>query len=259
MSPRALRGGLIVNADDFGLHASCTRAIAEAFSLGLVSSATMCANGAAFPEACDLARSQHLEGRIGIHLNLTEGRPLSAAIQACPRFCDGDGAFHGRIRRNAPLAAGERRAVHDELSAQIQRLRAAGLPVTHADSHHHVHTGPFLSGPVMAVLADHGLGKLRIHRNLGDIPWYKRVYKAGFNLRLRLHGFTGADRFGSFEDFQRVQDPGTGLTEVMVHPDYDPAGGLVDRVYLDGAPAGRPLQDLAGRLAPFRLLSYADL
>jgi len=49
---------LIINADDFGLTAGVNRAIVEAHERGVVSSATLMANGSAFDDAVALARSQ---------------------------------------------------------------------------------------------------------------------------------------------------------------------------------------------------------
>ena len=46
---------LIVNADDLGLTAGVNRAIREAHTDGLVTSATLMATGAAFQDAIDLA------------------------------------------------------------------------------------------------------------------------------------------------------------------------------------------------------------
>jgi len=48
---------LIVNADDLGLTAGVNRAVVETHSGGVVSSATLMANGAAFEDAVNVARS----------------------------------------------------------------------------------------------------------------------------------------------------------------------------------------------------------
>ena len=48
---------LIINADDFGFTAGVNRAIVEAHSRGVVTSATLMANGPAFAEAAGLAKT----------------------------------------------------------------------------------------------------------------------------------------------------------------------------------------------------------
>src|SRR5699024_9671925 len=72
---------VIINADDFGLSHDENRTIIAAFQQGLISSATLMANMPAFVEACALTREHGLQGRVGLHFNLTYGRPLSTAIR----------------------------------------------------------------------------------------------------------------------------------------------------------------------------------
>jgi len=49
---------VIINADDFGMSESCSRAIALAFEKGLVTDTTMMATGDFFDEAVGLAKEQ---------------------------------------------------------------------------------------------------------------------------------------------------------------------------------------------------------
>ncbi len=66
---------LIVNADDFGLTEQVSRGILDAHHEGIVTSATLMANGGAFENAVAMARREYDLG-IGVHLNLTEGIPV---------------------------------------------------------------------------------------------------------------------------------------------------------------------------------------
>lgn len=248
---------IILNADDLGLTPSCTEAILEAFRRSYISSATLVANGPCVEDAAHRCRDAGLRDRLGIHLNLTEGPPLTRPIQGNPRFCDGQGLLHGCIDRLRPLGKADREHVAAELSAQIERLRSLGIPLTHADSHHHIHTGPFLAPVVLRVLAERQIGKVRLHRNIGAIPASKRILKALFNAYLRGRGFRTVSCFGSYEDLLTGKDRLDGTTlEVMVHPDYDDRGNLIDRV---GSDTGRPLEEVQQALASARLCSYANL
>ena len=92
------RRNIVVNADDFGMSRQTNEAILQAFEKGLISSTTIMANMPAFEEACQLARQHHLQRRIGLHLNVTEGKPLTADIADCPRFCDAGGCWRPRRR-----------------------------------------------------------------------------------------------------------------------------------------------------------------
>ena len=77
---------IIINADDFGMSAEANKAIVEAFEKNVISSTTLMANMSGFNEACELAHRHRLLGKIGVHLNLTSGYPLSEPIRKCCAF-----------------------------------------------------------------------------------------------------------------------------------------------------------------------------
>ena len=251
---------IIVNADDFGLTESCTKAIAEAFRQGLISSTTACANGAAIEEAYKIAVENGFLNCVGIHINLTEGAPLTEGIKTDPFFCAG-GVFHGQINRLKKPGKKTLANLEAEVAAQIERLKALGFPISHADSHHHIHTAVFLIGTIETVLHQYGIGKIRLHRNLGAIRFYKKIVKNRFNKNLQKQGFTTTEKMGSLEDLTAVPEVAKAhLTEIMVHPDFDRSGGLIDRTdYTDGVPTGRPLADLLPYLQNETLISYGEL
>ncbi len=134
---------LVVNADDFGLTENTNRGIAEAHRRGILSSATLLANGVAFDSAVELARGSPELG-VGIHLNLTNGRPISDH-SFVPSLVDHNGHFSGGpatlarriLARRVCLAEVER-----ELAAQIEKVQASGITATHLDGHKHVHMLP---------------------------------------------------------------------------------------------------------------------
>src|SRR5260370_17726545 len=66
----------IVNADDLGWTAGVNRGIAEAHRHGIVTSASLLANGQAFAEAVELAQDTSGLG-VGVHLNLSDGPPVA--------------------------------------------------------------------------------------------------------------------------------------------------------------------------------------
>jgi len=254
------RQAIIVNADDFGLTESCTKAIAEAFRQGLISSTTACANGAAIEEAYKIAVENGFLNCVGIHINLTEGAPLTEGIKNDPFFCAG-GVFHGQINRLKKPGRETLANLEAEVAAQIERLKTLGFPISHADSHHHIHTAVFLIGTIENVLKRYRIGKIRLHRNLGAIRFYKKIVKNRFNKNLQKHGFATTEKMGSFDDLVLMpEDAKAHLTEIMVHPDFDRAGVLVDRADMeDGVPVGRPLAEILPYLQNETLISYGEL
>jgi predicted glycoside hydrolase/deacetylase ChbG (UPF0249 family) len=138
---------LIVNADDFGLTAGVNRGIVESNSGGVVSSTTLMANGPAFEDAVVAARSvPNLS--IGCHVVLVDGTPVSppnavdtllAVRSAEPgKFYSSLSAFAAR----AMLGGFDRDQLVTEITAQIRKLQAAGIQVTHLDTHKHAHIFP---------------------------------------------------------------------------------------------------------------------
>lgn len=235
---------VIINGDDYALNENNSKAIAEALVKGMITDTTMLANGAYFDEAVAMAKEKGFIDRIGVHLNLTEGEPLTEPIKAQPRFVS-DGEFNKvyNRQRTSRLTAAEKDAVYRELTAQVKKIQDAGIALTHADSHHHIHTGVYIAPIAAQVCKENGINKIRLHRNLGKIPLIKRIVKKKYNNWLKKQGFITTEYFAYVMDIE-----GTGIpdnTEIMVHPDYDKNGVLIDRRGMENEhPVGNPLIDL---------------
>lgn len=83
---------LIINADDFGLSPGVNQGIAEAYQAGGISSTTVMVNMPGFTDAVRLA-SLHPGLGVGLHFNLTYGRPVSDP-RLIPSLIQADGRFH---------------------------------------------------------------------------------------------------------------------------------------------------------------------
>lgn len=233
--------GIIINGDDFGLNERNSRAIAEAFSKKLITDTTMLANFSYFDEAVKLAKKEGFADKIGIHLNLTAGKPLTKDILSCPRFVT-DGLFNKQYNRISPLSRKEKDAIYEELTAQAEKIEKAGVSITHADSHHHIHTSVTIAPIVSRICKEHGINKIRLHRNLGQISGFKKFVKKRYNQWLVRQGFVTTDYFAYVMDIENAPIPDN--TEIMVHPDFDKNGALIDRRGEEnGCPFGNPLPD----------------
>ena len=210
---------VIVNADDFGLSAHTNAVILHAFQAGLISSATAMANMPAFAAACVLAQQPALKGRIGLHFNLTYGRPLSQAILAEARFCAPHGEFELKLkRRTLRLSRRERLAVEQELEAQWNRCLEHGVMPSHLDSHQHVHN-IWPIGAIVARFARKQGVPVRLARNLGqNIGPLKKTFKALLNRRLRQLSGATADYVCTPLDLKAGLAPKQGVLEIVAHP-----------------------------------------
>ena len=226
---------LFINGDDFGMNKSCTLAIAEAIEKGLIDGTTMMANGEYFDEAVTISLDRGFDGKIGVHLNLTEGAPLTEEIKSVKAFVNG-GRFHKDYLKNPrPLTEREQAAVCVELAAQINRIRQAGINAVRADSHHYIHTFVHIAPLVAKACKENGIKRIRINRTF-DTP-DRPVMTDGRieNSFWRAQGFETTERFGRLSDITPGNIPAD--TEIMVHPDYDKNGVLIDRT---GAAHGCP-------------------
>ena len=144
---------IIINADDFGLCDGVNRAVVQAHTQGILTSATIMANMPAAPQAIELARQLPTLG-VGVHLNLSEGKPVSKDPSVnC--LLDTDGQFAYSPLRLSILSVAKRKirnAIATELAAQIQWVINNGLKPTHLDSHKHIHNFPAIF-PVVCELA----------------------------------------------------------------------------------------------------------
>jgi predicted glycoside hydrolase/deacetylase ChbG (UPF0249 family) len=202
---------LIVNADDFGLTAGVSQGILRAHREGLVTSTTVLASLPPQPELDAEAATAPRLG-LGLHFNLTWGRPVSGA-EVVPSLVDAEGRFGRDFRALQDRARPD--DVRRECEAQIEAFaRRFGRPPTHLDSHHHVHRLPQVMDAVVDVVRD-----MRLPLRSQD---------PGFRDGLRRHGIVTTDHFvGDAEaepywTAERLLDQLAilllGVTELMCHP-----------------------------------------
>jgi len=128
---------LIINADDFGLCREQNLAITQGLQSGSLSSASLMVPCPGFDEAREYCLN-HPEVDIGIHLTLTSEwdalrwGPVSSTGKV-PSLVDDDGRFWRSGAEVFSLCRAEE--AEAELRAQIERALAAGLDITHLDSH----------------------------------------------------------------------------------------------------------------------------
>ena len=153
---------LIVNADDFGLTTQVNQAIIDGHYCGLISSTSLLANGEAFESAVALSCQAPRLG-VGVHLNLTEGKPVAPA-SSIPSLVNGDGYFArkpGHLWRAMILGRVSTVDIEKELCAQIEKVLAAGIVATHLDSHKHVHALPVLGRMTIRLARQYGIPAIR--------------------------------------------------------------------------------------------------
>ena len=140
---------LVVNADDFGFTPDVNQGIVEAHRGGILTAATLMANGAAFDDAVRLGREVPALD-IGCHLVLVGGRSLVTGRPLPPTVPQLLGA----------MARCEIR-IYEELAAQVRRIVEAGIRPTHLDTHKHTHLAPPVLEAVARLGAEFGIRWVR--------------------------------------------------------------------------------------------------
>jgi predicted glycoside hydrolase/deacetylase ChbG (UPF0249 family) len=155
---------LIINADDLGLTSGVNRAIFEANTGGVVTSATLMANSAAFSNAVEGLRSLPAARlSVGCHLVLVDGVPItqpervSSLLKTSSEFRQGIGEL---------ALAAQRRKLHPaeietEAVAQFKKIWSAGIQPSHFDSHKHSHMFPHILGPALRAARTCGIPAVR--------------------------------------------------------------------------------------------------
>jgi predicted glycoside hydrolase/deacetylase ChbG (UPF0249 family) len=155
---------LIINADDIGLTTGINRAILKAHLEGVVTSTTLMANAPGFDQAVTMVESAPKLG-VGCHVVLLDGASLLSPSQVHTlmggrertAFYRSSGAFARRVVTGAINPA----QIELEAAAQIRSLQAAGISVTHLDTHKHTHILPQVLRALLRAAKICGIRKMR--------------------------------------------------------------------------------------------------
>jgi predicted glycoside hydrolase/deacetylase ChbG (UPF0249 family) len=198
---------LIVNADDFGLTRGVSAGILAAHRNGIVSSTTVLVT--AVPDRRQLAEAREAGLGLGLHVNLTLGRPLTRARS----LVDRGGAFVRDPRRAA--AGADPREVQAEVRAQIARFeKLVGRLPTHLDTHHHVGLYAPICEAVLEVAHEH-----RLPVRSQDAAARDRARSAGLRTTDHFFGGSGPDAYWSAaRTLAHLRGLPPGVSEFMCHP-----------------------------------------
>lgn len=217
-----------INADDFGLTKTCTDAILECFEKGLITTTTMVVTSDCFSYALSKIKNTPFIDRIGLHINLTEGRPLTEEISHNMKFCDENGNFISYPNRYARLSKKDKLDVYNEIEAQFDKIINSGININHVDSHHHVHNSFRILPIVIEIMKKKDIKLLRKARNVGKMSILKKIYKKLINSKMKRYSYS--KYMGSLSDFESMEGMSEeAIFEIMVHPDYNKSNDIIDR------------------------------
>lgn len=179
-------GQLLINADDFGISHDVNEAIIYCLKNDLIDRTTLLVNMPYTEEAIRMAREYGFEDRVGLHLNLVEGTPLSEAIRNT-WLCDDNGQFNGSVSsskyKRGLIDNRTLKCIGIEIDAQMKRFNSYELPLKHVDSHQHSHIKPSIFPVFFRSAKRNGFYSIRLAKfmptNLSSMP--TRLYKYFLN------------------------------------------------------------------------------
>jgi len=255
---------LIITADDLGISPQTNEAVSRACDNGILTSASLLANGPAMDGAVACLRSRPQFGA-GVHLCLTSMRAVLPAT-TLPLLVDEQGRFrHGFLgiwrlmKSRHQREAGHQ--INAEFQAQIEKVLAAGLAIDHLDSHQHVHMIPGVFSMVVGLAQRYGRLAVRLARETrrcatGPIHLclVGQLRRALLNRLSRMNagqlgslrcadavwGIAHSGQIGRPMLRTMIAATGEGVTEIIVHPAMTKPAcssslGRADRLFLASA------------------------
>lgn len=262
-------GCVVLHADDFGMNAAVNAGILAAFRRGLLTSTSLLANAPSAETACqswpqlaaehacdtlpstdlrsDLGDSQ-LPFDLGIHLNLTQGRPLTSGRYPA-ELLDQQGRFPGighLFSRLLRLKSASLELVAAELRAQIEWMCDRGFRPSHLNGHQYVELIPCIAAKIPELLQRYSIPVVRVACEPGLVQnvlcegsvtacalgVVKRHFGLSFRRRMkssqaafpdRFFGTSHAGRIGQSVMQKFIRKPFTaGFSEIGLHPGCDP-------------------------------------
>lgn len=215
---------LVLHADDLGMNRAVDEGIFRGFRHGLLTSTSALANAPdvvwalqqwktlAAEQAAGQLPSADVRRRLddpdgpfdlGIHLNLTQGRPLSSGFPT--ELLDKNGHFLGVFALFARLQCCGRpfhAAIRTELEQQVQVVCDHGLRPTHLNGHQYIEMIPAIARIVPNLLKQFGIKVVRVASECAlwrttvlagqfwkwPLAHVKRLFAARFRVRMDVLG-----------------------------------------------------------------------
>ncbi len=178
---------IIYNSDDFGISKGTNQAILKAFTQGCLNSTSLMVNLKYTSDALKLLPK--LKGmKIGLHLNLTNEKPLSNPNDI-PLLVNKDGRFrHGFLSLFItsllhPISF--KRQVEREVEAQILYLKNKNIPIEHIASHRYSHMIPSVFKVVKKMADKYQIKRIRVmNENIFKTMIWNKDIRFLFNLNI---------------------------------------------------------------------------
>jgi chitin disaccharide deacetylase len=244
--------GLIVTADDFGLHKAVNEAVERAHRDGVLTAASLMVGAPAAAAAIDCARRMP-SLRVGLHIVLADG-PAVLPRAEIPDLIDAAGHFGDAMARDGFrffFLPRVRRQLAAEIEAQFAAFDSTGLTLDHVNAHKHFHIHPTVLSLILSIGQRFRIHAMRLPAEAKP-PMFLRPWLAAMRRRLDRAGIAhndlicGIDQSGAMDEaalLAALSRLSGGITEIYLHPatQYGIAHSMASY---------RPTDELAALLSP---------
>ncbi len=208
---------IAVCADDYGLSYGVSAGILEALDAGRLTAVSARVNGSRWPAMGRELLRHAPNADIGLHINLTLGRPLGTMPKFAPlgTFPAVKDVIRMALRGKLPMEE-----ISAEIDRQFDRFEAVmERKPDHVDGHQHVHALPGVREVVIEAMAARHLPGRAWVRDAGDglhrialrgahvrKALSVRALSAGFRRAANGKGLAHNDGFAGFSDFDAGHD-----------------------------------------------------
>lgn len=246
--------GLIVTADDFGLHRRVNLAVEQAHRHGVLTAASLMIGAPAAGDA--VARAHALPAlRVGLHLVLADGDAVAprAGIAA---LLDKDGRFGDNMVRDGVrffFLPHVRKQLAREIRAQFEAFAKTGLTLDHVNTHKHFHLHPTVLGLILEIGREYGMRAMRLPFEVSAPLWLRpwisqvraRLDRAGIAHNDYVVGIANSGKMNEAVWLAALADLPDGVGEIYCHPAVSG-----DRVLSRGMREYRHVEELQALLSP---------
>ena len=148
---------IVVCADDYAFTPEVSRGIRELIAARRISATSVMTGSEFWPSEAQSLKAIAGDADIGLHVTLTDQRPLGRMPTFAPdgRFPPLPTVFRAGLLRRLPLAE-----IEAEIERQVETFVAHyGAPPSHIDGHHHMHQLPGVRDIVVRIAARIGGGR----------------------------------------------------------------------------------------------------
>ena len=257
---------VILNADDYGHTREANEGIRLSFEQGYCTQASLMTNfGEITDEAVAMAKDHGFDDRLGLHINLTAGLPLSEEMRNLPLYVH-NGSFinphspmyKSKIHKVLPLHIS---TLRDEMRKQIEKYLSYDLTMMHCDCHYSIQQDLPVWIALCPLLKEYGFKTFR-----GLL--YKISYSRPFQfytglLDLSYSFFHGpradiAVNVKGFKKYSQKKDLRNSVVELYSHP------VCKDGVLIDNYTYGMRMHETIGQFLQdhkdsIDIITYKDL